>query len=66
MGISDANSMLKVLIQNDNFQFQNFFVVFWCFNVMLHHSLGGAVVLFSLQHFIAPALDYFPACKPEV
>ena len=24
---------------------------------MLRHSLGGAGILFSLQHFIAPALD---------
>ena len=34
-------------------------------NGMLRHALG-AVILFSLQHFIAPALDYCPACKPEV
>ena len=27
------------------------------FNGMLRHSLGGAVPLLSLQHFIAPALD---------
>ena len=30
------------------------------------NALGGAVILFSLQHFIAPALDYFPACKLKV
>ena len=27
-------------------------------NGMLCHALGGPVILFSLQHFIAPALDY--------
>ena len=27
-------------------------------NGMLRHTLGGAVILFSLQQFIAPALDY--------
>ena len=27
-------------------------------NGVLCHSLGGPVILFSLQHFIAPALDY--------
>ena len=26
-------------------------------NGMLRHSLGGAVIVISLQHFIAPALD---------
>ena len=26
-------------------------------NEMLYHTLGGGVILFSLQHFIAPALD---------
>ena len=30
------------------------------------NALGGAVILFSLQNFIAPALDYCPACKPKV
>ena len=35
-------------------------------NGMLCHALGGAVILFSLQHCIAPALDLLPACKPEV
>ena len=32
---------------------------------MLHHALEGAVILFYFQHFIAPALDYCPACKPK-
>ena len=31
---------------------------------MLCHSLGGAVILFTLQHFIAPALDLMP-CLPS-
>ena len=29
-------------------------------NGMLRHSLGGAVILMSLQHLIAPALDLIP------
>ena len=33
-------------------------------NAMLCHSLGWAVILFSLQHFIAPALDLMP-CLPS-
>ena len=33
-------------------------------NVMLCHALGGAVILCSLQHFIAPALDLM-ACLPS-
>ena len=33
-------------------------------NGMLRHSLGGAVILFSLQHFIAPALGLLP-CLPS-
>ena len=35
-------------------------------NGMLHHSLVGAVIFFSLQHFIALPLDYCPTCKAEV
>ena len=35
-------------------------------NGMLHHSFGGAVIFPSLQHFIVPALDLMPCCKPEV
>ena len=31
---------------------------------MLRHSLGGAVILFSFQHFIAPALDLMH-CLPS-
>ena len=27
----------------------------------VRHALGGGVILFALQHFIAPALDYCPA-----
>ena len=30
---------------------------------MLHHSLGGAVIFISLQHFIAPALDLMPCLQ---
>ena len=37
-----------------------------CNNGMLRHSLGGAVIFISLQHFILPCLTYCPACKPEV
>ena len=33
---------------------------------MLRHSLGGAVILISLQHFILPYLTYCLACKLEV
>ena len=33
-------------------------------NGMLHNSLGGAVILFSLQHFIDPALDLM-LCLPS-
>ena len=46
-------------------------------NGMLHHSLGGAVIFISLQHFIAPSLKLMlclsvclvfllPACPPDV
>ena len=35
-------------------------------NGMLRHSLGGAVIFISLQHFILPYLIYCPAFKPEV
>ena len=31
---------------------------------MLSHSLGGAVICISLQHFIAPALGLMP-CLPS-
>ena len=31
---------------------------------MLRHSLEGSVILFSLQHLIAPALDLMP-CLPS-
>ena len=31
---------------------------------MLSHSFGGAVILLSLHHFIAPALDLMP-CLPS-
>ena len=30
---------------------------------MLSHSLGGAVVFISFQHFIAPALDLLPCLQ---
>ena len=30
---------------------------------MLHHSFGGAVIFFSLEHFIASALDLMPCLK---
>ena len=36
----------------------------WYFNGMLHHSLGGAVIFISLQHFIAFVLDLMP-CLPS-
>ena len=36
------------------------------YNGMLRHSLGGAVILCSLQHFILPCLTYCSACKPDV
>ena len=32
-------------------------------NGMLRHSLGGEVMLFSLQHFVAPALDLMPGLQ---
>ena len=32
---------------------------------MLHHSLGGAVIFISLEHFIAPALDLIPCFKAQ-
>ena len=35
-------------------------------NGMLRNALEGTVILISLQHLIALALDYCPACKPEV
>ena len=35
-------------------------------NGMLCHSLGGAVIIIPLQHFIAPAFYLLPCCKPEV
>ena len=35
-------------------------------NGMLHHSLGGAVIFISWQHFIFPSLTYCPACKPKI
>ena len=31
---------------------------------MLCHSLGGAIIVISLEHFIAPALDLM-ACLPS-
>ena len=34
-------------------------------NGMLCHALGGAVILFSLQHFIAPALDLLPCLQAQ-
>ena len=30
------------------------------YNGMLRHSFGRAVIFVSLQHFIAPALDFRP------
>ena len=30
---------------------------------MLHHTLGGAGILFSLQHLNAPALDSLPCLQ---
>ena len=33
------------------------------FNGMLCHALGGAVILFSLQHFIALAFDLLPCLQ---
>ena len=33
---------------------------------MLRHSLGGAVIFNSLQHFILSYLTYCPACKSKV
>ena len=33
---------------------------------MLLHALGGAIILFSLQHSITPTLDYCLEGKPEV
>ena len=33
---------------------------------VLRHSLGGAVIFSSLQHFIAPALDLMPRLQAEV
>ena len=32
-------------------------------NGMIRHSLGGAVIFISLQHFIAPALDLMPCLQ---
>ena len=32
---------------------------------MLRHSLGGAVIFISLQHFIAPALDSMPCLQAQ-
>ena len=32
---------------------------------MLCHALGGAVILISLQHFIAPALDLLPCLQAQ-
>ena len=34
-------------------------------NGMLRHSLGGAVIFISSQHFIWPYLTYCSACKPK-
>ena len=34
------------------------------YNGMLRHSLGGAIIFISLQHFIAPALDLMD-CLPS-
>ena len=33
---------------------------------MLRHTLGGAVIFISLQHFIAPVLDLMPRLQAEV
>ena len=33
---------------------------------MLRHALGGAVILFTLQHFIAPALDFMKMTSPSI
>ena len=34
---------------------------------MLRHVLGGAVILISLQHFIATRFEgYWSACKPKL
>ena len=32
-------------------------------NGMLRHSIGGEVIYFSLQHIIAPALDFLPCLQ---
>ena len=36
------------------------------FNGLLRHSLGGAVIFISLEHFILSYLTYWPVCNPEV
>ena len=32
---------------------------------MLRHSLGGAVIFISMQHFIAPALGLMPCLQAQ-